>query len=380
MKIVHCPKTTGGNPRGLCDAERRLGHDSTVIGLSPHLHDAQADAYIFRPGGHALSNEIRRWRFIFRILRRYSVIHFNAGSTLCPQRLVDSEGKYPPLLVWLYNNLYARWVEQLDLRLARLLGKVIAVTYQGSDARQEAFCRAHYPIHFYHETSPSPAGARSDRYKRERIARVDRYADMIYAVNPDIMHMLPARARFTPYASVNPHDWKAAPQGAEAPEIPHVIHAPSNRQIKGTKYILAAFARLQAEGVPFRYTLVEGIDHAAACRLYADADLLVDQLLAGYYGALSVELMALGKPVICYMREADFGFMPEAMRTEMPLIQATPDTLYAVLRHWLTAGRHALAERGRQSRRYVERWHDPDSIAAGIVADYQQALARRHGN
>ena len=32
--------------------------------------------------------------------------------------------------------------------------------------------------------------------------------------------------------------------------------------------------------------------------MYAQADLVVDQVLIGWYGALAVETMAMGKPVI----------------------------------------------------------------------------------
>ena len=62
------------------------------------------------------------------------------------------------------------------------------------------------------------------------------------------------------------------------------------------------------------------------------------------------------------------------MRDQLPVINATPDSLYSVLRTWLTERRDRLPEVGQASRRYVERWHDPLKIAAQTKADYERAL------
>jgi hypothetical protein len=113
--------------------------------------------------------------------------------------------------------------------------------------------------------------------------------------------------------------------------------------------------------------------------MYARADLLVDQLLAGWYGGLAVELMALGKPTICYIREEDLKFIPEAMRAELPIINATPSTIYDILKEWLTVRRHMLPELGQRCRHYVETWHDPLKIAARLKSDYEEIVAsKRH--
>ena len=81
--------------------------------------------------------------------------------------------------------------------------------------------------------------------------------------------------------------------------------------------------------------------------------------------------MALGKPVICYLREGDLRFIPEQMRGELPIINATPATIYAVLKRWLTTQKHALPQVGLQSRHFAERWHDPLKIAEKLRKDYE---------
>jgi hypothetical protein len=102
--------------------------------------------------------------------------------------------------------------------------------------------------------------------------------------------------------------------------------------------------------------------------------LVVDQLLVGWYGGLAVECMALAKPVICYLLEEDLGFIDPGMREQLPLLRADPGTIYAVLRHALTAGRSRLPETGALGRAYVERWHNPLQIAGFLRDQYVRAL------
>jgi glycosyltransferase involved in cell wall biosynthesis len=104
---------------------------------------------------------------------------------------------------------------------------------------------------------------------------------------------------------------------------------------------------------------------------------VVDQLLAGWYGGLAVEVMALGKPVVAYLRCEDLAFLPESMRAELPIVSAEPATIYAVLKRLLGEDAGQLARLGERSRAYVEHWHDPRSIAARLKADYEGVIARR---
>ena len=102
---------------------------------------------------------------------------------------------------------------------------------------------------------------------------------------------------------------------------------------------------------------------------------LVEQLLLGWYSELgSRGDGARRSPWSSYIRDEDLRFVPAEMRDQLPVINATPDSLYSVLRTWLTERRDRLPEVGLASRRYVERWHDPLKIAAQTKADYERAL------
>ncbi|MCB1562204.1 MAG: glycosyltransferase [Alphaproteobacteria bacterium] len=377
LKILHAPTTVGGNPPGLSQAEKKHGYNSTILCMVQNYLDYPADEVVLPNGDFTVGNELRRWRALFRSLLKYNVFHYNFGQSIAPIRSYPATKNYTPWKVFIYSGIYTRLSEFLDLKIAKLLGRVTAVTYQGDDARQADYCLSHYPICPPRKVEPGYYTDRSDALKRKRIKTADKYADLLYALNPDLMNVLPARTKFLPYASVDPAQWPLIGI-AEDLSVPHIIHAPSHRGFKGTPHILAAFERLEQEGIPFRYTLVENMPHAQAKEAYKSADILIDQVLAGFYGALAVELMAMGKPVVCYLREEDMHHLPKGMREDMPIINAEPDTLYEVLKEWLTTRKNELAERGRQGRVFAEKWHDPHKIARQVLDDYEQVYARKH--
>ncbi|MGE0825497.1 MAG: glycosyltransferase family 1 protein [Candidatus Binatia bacterium] len=374
LRVLHWPSATGGNPPGLARAERALGLDSWSIVTRQNYFQYQADEVLLAQDESRLALEVKRWHVLWRALREFDILHFNFGQTLMPQQVVRKPEGYSAYL-WRLYRLYARLVELRDLPLLHWAGKGIVVTFQGDDARQGDFCQAHFALTAATEVEAGYYSASSDQQKRGRIARIARYADCLYALNPDLLYVLPQQTQFLPYASVDPREWRPVCNSGVRSEKPIVLHAPSHRRVKGTRFVLDAVARLQNEGVPCEFILVEGLSHTEAQRLYQRADLLIDQLLIGWYGGLAVELMALGKPVICYIRHEDLKFIPAQMRRDLPIINATPTTLYGTLKEWLTTRKHELLEVGRRSRAYVETWHDPLKIAAGLKAAYEQIVA-----
>ena len=113
--------------------------------------------------------------------------------------------------------------------------------------------------------------------------------------------------------------------------------------------------------------------HADAVRAYAQADILVDQLLVGWYGGIAVEFMALGKPVVCFVAEEwTDRYAPAGMMADLPIVRAGPESLAGVLRGSSSRPRAELAELGRCGRAFVERWHDPLQLAARLRDAYTE--------
>jgi glycosyltransferase involved in cell wall biosynthesis len=376
LRVLHAPGLVGGHAAGLAVAERAIGLDSRCVAFQASPYGYPHDETLWNAGDPVLRRELARWRLLARAVSSYDVVHFNFGATLMPE---PADERPPPagpvrrLSRGLYR-LYAGACALADLPLLKRAGKAVFVTFQGDDARQGDYCRAHFDIHFAHEVGPGYYTPAADARKRETIAAFDRYADGIYGLNPDLLHVLPRRAAFLPYASVDPRALRPAGYRPGSRPRPVVAHAPSHRDVKGTRYLVEAAQRLKAEGVELDLVLVEGVSHAEALKLYESADFAVDQLLAGWYGGFAVEMMALGRPVIGYVREGDLGFIPPPMRAELPVIRAEPGTIYEALKATV-AGRDRLAAAGARARAYAERWHDPVAIARRLGDDYRAALA-----
>jgi glycosyltransferase involved in cell wall biosynthesis len=367
LRVLHVPDAVGGQAAGLARAERAVGLESVSVALEPSPFGYEMDETIARPGRSRLSFERERLKLVVRALRDFDVIHFNFGRTILPPPARGPAGfRY---------RAYARLLGLRDLALLDRAGKTIAVTFQGDDVRQGDVLRRRYAFSVA-DANPANYQTAADAAKRRIAAAFDRHADLIFFLNPDLGWVLPARARFLPYASVDPQEWM--PQPPRHSERPLVVHAPSDRLTKGTEHVLAAVDQLRADGVPFDFRLVEGLSHAEARRLYEDADVFVDQLVVGWYGAAAVEAMALGKPVVCFLREEDFAHLPAELAADIPIVNADRATLTDRLRVLLEGSPDARAALGARGREYVLRWHDPTAIATGLASLYRDPLQSGH--
>ncbi|MBM4133214.1 MAG: glycosyltransferase [Nitrospira sp.] len=351
MKVLHCPTETGGHAWGLSRAERALGVQSDVMVRHSSWLEFPCDVDLRLRDRSLPAGLLRLGWFFSHAVRRYDVFHFNWGMSLLDHR--------------------AWHVHHWDFPLLKRLGKRIIVTFQGCDARMKILSRERLSTSACAECDVAWCTPAMDQLRQKRIQKVCAYADHVFAVNPDLLHYLPG-AEFLPYASVNPHEWIAGVASASpaAPAKPfRVLHMPTNRSIKGTKYVEQACTQLRAAGLPVDLMLVEGVPHWQVKELIARADVVVDQLLIGWYGALAVEAMAMGKPVLCYLRDDDLKRFV-SFHERIPIVGTTKGTLVQDLRALLQSStrRQVLGLAGRQ---FVLDVHDPMKIAQRTIAAYR---------
>jgi glycosyltransferase involved in cell wall biosynthesis len=144
------------------------------------------------------------------------------------------------------------------------------------------------------------------------------------------------------------------------------VHAPSSRSRKGTEHVVAACAELGIE-----LDIVEGLDHREALARYRAADIVVDQLNAGWYGVFAIEAMALGKPVVTFLHDEAVRRTEEAFGVPVPIVSATKDDLADRLRPLVESATER--ERiGRASRAYAEEVHDVERMTDRLLALYAE--------
>lgn len=378
MRVLHLPSTVGGNAQGLSRHLRALGVDSVSWAFQQTYFNYACDRILWSPDDGPLLREFKRIAAIVRAAWTADVIHFNFGTTLAwptAARAVEGERL---LTRWRRQLLRRYWdaLQAAEFRLYRAAGIPMFVHYQGDDARQGDRSRS-FRISIAANVGSDYYDDASDRFKRRMIRRMARYCDAIYTVNPDLLHVLPPGSRFVPYSHISLEEWSPSYPEASGTAPLRIGHAPSHRGAKGTEAVLRAVEELSAEGHRVELILVEGVSHQTARMLYEGIDVLVDQLYAGWYGGVAVEAMALGKPVLVYIRHEDLDGIPDAMRRDLPFIEVEAATLRERLREVALMPRTELHQRGRASRAFVERWHDPRRIAADMKADYESGLKQR---
>lgn len=376
-RVAHIPTSVGGNPQRLSQQLRELGVESEAWVFEQNVYNYPSTYTVWKKTDGPILREMKRLLAIVRVAFGFDVIHFNFGTgwaTSTPL-LRSSDRSLKRRVRTLFAGLYLNGLSILELELYRLLRRPMFVHYQGDDARQGDVSLSTFSHSIAHYVGAGYYSPETDRLKRRVIKRMAKYCQKLYAVNPDLMHVLGDKARFIPYCHISLGDWH--PIGVEVSDHPlRIGHAPTHRQAKGTDFILAALEDLRAEGYRFDLVLIEGLSSQAARLEYEKIDVMIDQLHAGWYGGLAVELMALGKPVMAYIREEDLKFIPVEMKDDLPLLRITKDTLKQDLRRVFAMSREELAQLGMRSRRYVEKWHDPLRITEEIKRDYDRALGR----
>jgi hypothetical protein len=137
----------------------------------------------------------------------------------------------------------------------------------------------------------------------------------------------------------------------------------ATKNIKGTPALFDAVERLKQEGYKVQLLFLTNKPSQIVRFYQAQADIIVDQLNYGRYGANAREGMMLGKPVVCYLNKFEFDEKDRlACLDECPLISATEDTIYDVLKS-LILDATWRKKVGEESRNYALKWHDADACA-----------------
>jgi hypothetical protein len=256
---------------------------------------------------------------------------------------------------------------QMDLPLWKVLAKRIFMTFQGCDARMRNVC-AKEPISACAKDACKQmvCNHEADQKRARSIAFIARYCEKMFCLNPDLLEFVPG-AEFLPYANLeNPILYCS---GKLTGSKPLIVHAPSDRFIKGTIFVEQASHELQASH-PHDLKLVENIPRQEVFQIFRRSSILVDQLLVGWYGGVAVEGMAAGLPVVAYLNEKYLSRIPPEMVAELPIVSATPSTLTTVLAKLLESSslRDELGQRGRL---FVARWHNPVRVGWAMLELYR---------
>ena len=154
-------------------------------------------------------------------------------------------------------------------------------------------------------------------------------------------------------------------------------HYGGARDYKGTRAVKAAVDRLAADGWPVRLLFVHDVPSSEVRFVQVQADIVVDQLNSGRYGANGRECMMLGRPVVGrIIRDEPQGVPMLRSLSECPIVDAGEDSIQEVLRDLVMnpSKRRAL---GQACRDYAVKWHSSDSLAERYEAVFDWVMAGR---
>ncbi|RMD61697.1 glycosyltransferase family 1 protein, partial [Candidatus Parcubacteria bacterium] len=111
--------------------------------------------------------------------------------------------------------------------------------------------------------------------------------------------------------------------------------AANKRNIKSTHIYLPLIDRLKREGHNVELIFFHDVPNKQFRYYQAQADIVVDMLTFGWFGANVREALMMGKPAVCFLRpewlESVRQQLPEYV-DELPVVNATPATVYEVLK------------------------------------------------
>lgn len=351
MKVIHFPLSVGGMAWELAQGEKKLGLDSTVFYQSANWLQYPYDICLPWCGGK-VKYEIKKAQTAYKFSKLYDVFHLNFGTSL-----ID------------LPNLY---LDYLDLPLYK--NKKVCVTYNGCDARQKYKRIRQTEISACHYDDCYDGvcmDGKKDKVRARRIQKLHRHGVTMFALNPDLLHVLPDEAVFLPYAIDESKVQKR--ERYEIKDKIKIIHAPTQRACKGTDDILEAVERIEREYPDtIELKLIENMKHEEAMKLYREADLVIDQIRVGWYGGLAMETMCMGIPTIAYINEEDLHFIPSAMAKDCleTVINANGNTLFSVLEN-IIHNPQILYQKHEASMEYVHRWHAAKYVAS-ITKQYYE--------
>ncbi len=206
------------------------------------------------------------------------------------------------------ENLLTRKTRRLEFILYKALGKRLILHFVGSDIRNPAY------IKWLNSSSPGkPAPPLSTNWQNKLIADSLKYADYILVSTPDLKKIIP-QAHY--YPVVLDHErflqesekYGFSEKKYEQKDKITILHAPSNIAMKGTGLLTPILKKYAEQNTAIELILtsefnretnsVYTVSRYELFELYYRADIVIDQMLIGWYGLQSIEALLTRNVVI----------------------------------------------------------------------------------
>src|SRR5574341_1921052 len=216
MRVLHAPVNIAGQASILAQAQKELGINSDVLVFDQNKFNYNCDINLSLSGRTLVGKCIKLGFNFIKCLFNYDVFHFHLGKSLLP-----------------YN---------LDLPVLRLFGKKTVMHYWGSDIRQSDIAIDY--VYFKNlDELQKIYPEKDDIKKRKKIEIIRKYVDLTIVGDYPLLPYSPDSAVIKQAIDLRRFPFIGCENRSKKVKI---VHAPTDREKKGTKYVLAAIERLKA--------------------------------------------------------------------------------------------------------------------------------------
>ena len=272
----------------------KLEVDSFVKFYVPKKHYKTNYTYMYN--FHKMNN-IYGWVISFYMfiisLFKYDILHFFSGEMLLTRKL-----------------------RGFKFKIYKMLGKSVIMHFVGTDIRSVDYI-LWKEKNIFEFLNKNVKYTKSLNWQKVLINQSLKYADKILVSSPDLKDVIP-EAIYYPvvidYKKIEKELFELNSSKKHKNEIV-ILHAPSNPKMKGTEIIHKVLKKIEANYKEFniRLELPADTDTPYAERystsrydlfkFYNNADIVIDQLIIGWYGLQAVEALIANNQVISYVDE-----------------------------------------------------------------------------
>ncbi|PKP05221.1 MAG: hypothetical protein CVU11_00755 [Bacteroidetes bacterium HGW-Bacteroidetes-6] len=224
-------------------------------------------------------------------------------------------GKYDMFFFFSGETLLTRKLRPLEFRLYKLLGKRIVMSFVGADIRSPKYLQWKNE-HIYEFLKGTEVPKKTEPFQDKLIRDSRKYAEKIFVSTPDLLDIIPEAEYFPVMLDFEQfgRDFEAAEPFEKPDDEVWILHAPSEPKTKGSHYIHHIAEELEEKfGKKVRFVMpARNYQPVAAAysvtryelfRWYKSCDIVIDQMLIGWYGMQTVEAIASGNRTIVFIDE-----------------------------------------------------------------------------
>lgn len=280
--------------------------------------------------------------FLFSLFR-YDIFHFLSGETLLTRKL-----------------------RRFELAIYKMLGKRVIMHFVGSDIRNPEYLKwkERNIKEFLNGLDNYP---KSLAWQKKLIRDAEKYADYIIVSTPDLLELIPSAHYYPVMIDIEKFSKELNNSGGQSEKKKDIVilHCPSSTKVtfKGTTYINEVLSWFEKEKsnvkaiLPAKNKSTGNTDYPVSryelFKLFQEADIVIDQLIIGWYGLQTVEALAAGNKVICYIDKK----LEPYLFPDCPIILADVNNLKEVITDMIAKSENSNTDDSKKQKEWINKYH-----------------------